>query len=184
MWCSILKVAMWPVRATSCAPTPDKFSNLLHATSNLGMQPALALDAEETGVLGTHSRLQRLRGVGVANRHIALFTQRVVRQIVAQQVAADVFLAPVGQRMHFPAPILKFGETRIATTRRLIPTQSRKPGLRAEVIELALHGLDLGHAVVTCKLLGALLPQLAVALFRSGCAESRMDEVHIEIQPF
>src|SRR5699024_4368959 len=100
MWCSILKVAMWPVRATSCAPTPDKFSNLLHATSNLGMQPALALDAEETGVLGTHSRLPRLRGVGVANRHITSFTHRVVRQIATQHLPADVFPAPVAQRMH------------------------------------------------------------------------------------
>src|SRR5699024_10300366 len=95
IWCSILKAAVSPVRATSCAHTPDKFSNLLHATSNLGMQSALALGAEKPRILGAHAGLQGPRGVNVTHAHVAVRTQRVVRQLVAQQIAADVLFAPI-----------------------------------------------------------------------------------------
>src|SRR5688572_4117097 len=112
------------------------------------MQPALTLQAEKTRVLLVHSGLQRSRGVDVADRHVTLVPERVVGQVVLLQVLPDFAIAPVGNRMQLPAAVAQFEEIDVGARTRLAATQSGDPGPHAQLIERALHGFDLAHAVV------------------------------------
>src|SRR4029450_3673853 len=58
------------------------------------VQPAFALQPEEPRLLLGHAVGELGGGLPVADRHVALDPQRMVRQVVARQVVVDVLVVP------------------------------------------------------------------------------------------
>src|SRR5262249_43130563 len=71
-------------------------------------QSRFALEAEVPRVFLAHSGPPRLRGVNVADGHVAVCRQRMQRQLVRGQIGAHVAFIPVGERMQLPASIAQF----------------------------------------------------------------------------
>ena len=72
------------------------------------MQTALALEPEEARLLLTHPILQFARGVSVADRDVALFPKRMVREVIGLQVVVNIFVSPVDDWVNlYPPPLAK-----------------------------------------------------------------------------
>ena len=99
----------------------------------------------------------RLRAVRAADRGVALVVQRVVRHVVLDDVAPHVGLAPVGERVRLPQPVLgvprQLGGGR--ARRRLVAPQTGDP--RVHALERAVEGVDLADRAAG---VGIALPQL------------------------
>ena len=67
------------------------------------VQSAFSLQPEEACLVIACYIGQRVRRVRVADRDIALFPERVVRQIVFLQISIDVPVVPVGNRVDLPS---------------------------------------------------------------------------------
>src|SRR5690606_30012016 len=127
------------------------------------VDPALALQAEEAGLLDRVDLVDRPRAVHVADGEIALLPQRVIRQPVLLQVEVHVAIAPVRDRVHLPAAAGPVEERDRRPARALLAPKAREPGVDAELAQRAPHRLDLRLLVVRVQALEALIPALPVA---------------------
>ena len=78
------------------------------------MQPALALQAEEAGFFSSVDGMNRFGGVYITDRDVALFPEWVIGQVVILQIAVNVAVRPVGDRMYLPAFALGFQKRHVA----------------------------------------------------------------------
>ena len=78
------------------------------------MQSALALQAEEARFFRIVDSVNRFGGVHIADRDIAFFPERVIGQVVLLEIAVDIAVGPVGDRMDFPSFTLGLEEGYIA----------------------------------------------------------------------
>src|SRR5689334_2294555 len=98
----------------------------------------------------------------VADRHVALVPERVIRQSVRLQVEINVAVGPVEDRMHLEPAIPHFERIQLRAALGLAATQPGEPGLRAERLQSAAHRLDLADLEIFVEALATLLPELAV----------------------
>src|SRR5258708_32936817 len=77
--------------------------------------------------------------VPIADRHIALFPQGMLRQVVFFDVTPDVCAAPVKERIDFVASALEFNGEDPRTCLGLRTTQPGKPSTGVTVIECAVQ---------------------------------------------
>src|SRR5262249_14576111 len=127
------------------------------------VQAALALEPEEARLLLGHAVDELVRRVPVADRRVALLTERVVGEVVTREVVVDVLVVPVDDRVDLEIAVLEAEHAELAPRRRLRAPQPDDPAVRVELGERSLHRLDLVHLVVALDALEALLPQLAEA---------------------
>ena len=144
------------------------------------MESAFALEAKKARVFLAHARLPAPSGVDVADRYIALLPERVIRQVVLAQIAADIAVTPVGNRMHFPAAVFELGNRRVLSDFCLLPAQARKPSASAQLTQGPLHRLDFAQLVVALDASHALLPEPTIASFHPGPADRRA--IHTQVQ--
>src|SRR5437763_11613726 len=95
---------------------------------------------------------------GAADRGISLVVQRVVGELVLVDVAPQVLLAPVGQRIHLPdsALLVTLELGRRRPRGGLLPANAGDPGVY--VVQRPLQGVDLDLAAAALerpRLLGA-----------------------------
>src|SRR4249919_3201599 len=123
---------------------------------------ALALETEKARVFLAQTRLPARSRLPIANRHITFVPERVIGQVVLLQIAADVAVGPVDQRMQLPAPVLQLQHRQTRPAFRLAAAQSGEPGAHAELVQRAPHRLDLVAPIVFVKAGDAALPGAAV----------------------
>src|SRR5690606_10818955 len=135
------------------------------------VQPALAFEAEETGVLLAHARLPATGGVGVADGDIALLPQRVVGQVMLLEIAPHVAVVPVGDRVDLPASVAPLQDRCAAAAARLHAAQAGEPGAGLQLGKRALPRFDLAQVVVLLDADQPLLPKPAMARFHPRAAD-------------
>src|SRR6185312_7854719 len=160
-----------------------RITGLTTPDSENAVQSAFALEAEETGVFRIHARFPTTAGVAIADRDVALVPQRVVWQAMAAQVMTDIAVAPVGQRMQFPAAMPPFENIDRGAAARLLPAQAGDPAARVQLVQGPLHRLDLAQLVVAIDPGNALLPQAPVARLHACRAERRLVNLEVQLQP-
>ncbi len=144
------------------------------------MQTALALEAEEAGLLLAHARLPLGGGVDIAHREITLLPQRVVGELELLEVVEDILVAPVDHRQELEAAALDAQHRQLATAAGLLPAQAGEPGLGAELTQGAVHRLHLVELVVAGDPLHPLLPQNAKSRLLPGWAELGPVDLQVE----
>src|SRR5579875_2662771 len=110
---------------------------------------ASEVDAALGLVLASPTALAAVAGLGARgapDRAVAPIVERVIRKVVAVDVAPDVMLRPVRQWIDFPdpAPLVHLQLGRVGARVRLLPTNPGDPGL--DVPQRALERLYLGGA--------------------------------------
>src|SRR5690606_22355027 len=142
--------------------------------------PALALQAEEAGLLLGDVGGQGAGRVDVADGDIALLPQGVVGQPVAGQVPADVAVGPVGDGVQLPAVVLALQELDVGAGAALAAAQAGDPGAHAQLGQGALHRLDLAPAVVALLAFDVVFPDAAHARVHPGHADLRAVDLEVE----
>ena len=71
------------------------------------MQPTLTREAKKSRLFFVHTWLDWAAGMGVANRFVSLFPERVIRETLLAEVAMDVAIVPVHQRVHLESILLQ-----------------------------------------------------------------------------
>ncbi len=135
------------------------------------MQTALALEAEEAGLLLAHARFPLGGGVDIAHREITLLPQRVVGEVELLEVVEDILVAPVDHRQELETAALDAQHRQLATAAGLLPAQAGEPGLGPQLTQGAVHRLHLVELVVAGDPLHPLLPQKAKSSLLPGRAE-------------
>src|SRR6266540_1258227 len=105
---------------------------------------------------------RRARAGDAADRAIARVVQRVVRDVVRLDVAPDLLLAPVRERLDLPdaVPIGALDLPRVSTRRRLVPADTGDPGVVGlERLDERLDLADVAAAV------GVPFPEVRALLF-------------------
>ncbi len=145
------------------------------------MQAALALEAEESGLLLAHAGLPPGGGVHVAHREVTLLPQGVVGEVELFEVVVHILVAPVDHRQKLEAAALDGQYRQLATAARLLAAQPREPGAGTQLLQGALHGFDLVELVVAGDPFHSLLPQLAITRLLPGGGEYR--PVGLQVEP-
>src|SRR5690606_9092098 len=123
-----MRSTAWPVRSSSRKSSTAEVFRPARQPSDVLVDPALALEAEEAGVLVLHARLPAAGGVEVADGDVALVPQRVVGQVVLLQVLPHVAVAPVGDRADLQAVAAPLQDRRVGAAGRLAAAQAGEPG--------------------------------------------------------
>ena len=147
------------------------------------VQPAFAGLPEDPAVTRIHVCRGRNGGVVVANRPVALLEHRVVGEVVLFHVALDVLGAPVKDRVKLDAAVLSIDPTQSRTVRGLLGTEPGHPGACVELVQSALHRLDLVDLEIALHAFFALLPEPSVKRLLARGGHLRRVELHVQLQP-
>ena len=77
--------------------------------------------------------VQRLGAVLVADRHVALLPEWVIRQVVLREVTMHVAVGPFGDRMHFPPAAGPLEKRNLLAALGLVAAQAREPSADVEL---------------------------------------------------
>src|SRR5690606_33511227 len=177
-----MRSTAWPVRSSSRKSSTAEVFRPARQPSDVLVDPALALEAEEAGVLVLHARLPALGGVEVADGDVALVPQRVVGKVVLLQVLPHVAVVPVGDRADLQAVAAPLQDRGVRAGGRLAAAQAGEPGAGTQFLQCAPHRLDLAQLVVVVQALHALLPQAPVTRFHPCAADQRAVDLEVELQ--
>ena len=114
----------------------------------------------------------------VADTHIALFPERMVRQIVLVQIFADLAVGPFDDRVQFEHAVLALEHRQIFASRRMFAAQTGDPQIGTEFAQRAIHRLDLVDAPVFLESLDTLLPKFAI----DGLLPRRRDQRRVDFE--
>ena len=129
------------------------------------MDAALAFEPGEAQFIRGLHLVQRLGGMPVADGHVTLVPQRVVRKPVRLEIQVHVAIGPVEDGMHLEAAVAHFERIQRGAARGLAAAQAREPRGGAERRESAAHGLHFSQLEIFVEPFAALLPELAVLRF-------------------
>src|SRR5579871_3127782 len=144
---------MWTASASSASRWESSYVNGFMGLSGSAVavrDVQAALGLVEAGP-ATFATLAGPRAGRAADRGVAPVVQRVIRQVVGEDVAPEVLLGPVRQRVDLPDPALlvAFDLRRGGSGRRLLAANAGDPGIDA--LERALERVHLGLAAAALE---------------------------------
>src|SRR5690606_24839790 len=147
------------------------------------MERALAVNAEVSAGARVFTLLGGSGRMDIAERAIAANAERMIREIVGAHVAVHVLLGKPEDRIHLVHVALALHRAEAGAERRLSSSQAGDPRRRLELLERALHRLDLVQVVIKVERALVAFPELAVERFLARRRDARRVHAHVELEP-